>query len=67
MYLLDTLQCLQSAEARHLFIEQYQVEVPFSAEVDGVGTVAHRHNVVTLALQEQPLGLQLLYLIIYPK
>ena len=51
----DALKGLQSAETGHLLVEQYQVEVSLPAEVDGVGTVAHSHHVIALALQEQPL------------
>ena len=67
VHLLDALQRLQSAEARHLLVEQHQVEMAFTTEVDGVGAVAHRHHVIALALQEQLLSMQLLDLIIHPQ
>ena len=37
--LLDLLERLESTQARHLLVEQHQVEVTLTALVYGVGTV----------------------------
>jgi len=65
-YLLDALQCLQSAQARHLLIEEHQVERPFTAQVDGIGAVAGASHLVAFFLQEDDVGLQQFHLIVYP-
>lgn len=50
LQLLNALQGLQAAKSWHLLVEEHQVETPFAALVDGVGTVAHGHHLVAFLL-----------------
>ena len=53
-------------QARHLLVEEHQVEGLRPALVDGVGSVADGHDLVAFLFEEDDVGLQQLYLVIDP-
>ena len=63
---LDLLQGLQSAQSRHHFIEEDEVEGLLPAQLDGIRAIAHRGNLVTFLLQEDDMRLEELNFIIDP-
>ena len=67
LQLLDAAQRLQSVQTWHLLVEQHQVEVMLSAQVDGIAAVGHSHHLIALLLEEKQVCLQQLDLIIHPK
>ena len=66
LYVLDLLQCLQTAESWHHLVKQDEVEGLLAALLDGVGSVAYCDNLVTFFLEEDDVGLEKFHLIIYP-
>ena len=67
LYLLDTLQRLKAADARHHLVEKYKVKGLTLTQFRGVKAVIGYYNIVTACLKEYDVGVQMLYLIIYPK
>ena len=63
---LDLLQGFQTAQSRHHFIEEDEVEGLLPAQFDGIRAIAHRGNLVTFLLQEDDMRLEELNLIIDP-
>ena len=67
IYLLEFAQGFQTADTRHLLVEQYQIEVALTTLIDSIGTVAHSHDLIAFLLEEHDVCPQLLYLVVYPK
>ncbi len=66
LYLLDVLQCFETAQARHHLVEKYQVEGLLPALVDGIGAVADGNDFVSFLLKEQNVGFEEFNLIVDP-
>jgi len=66
-HLLDALQRLQAAEARHVLIEEDEVVGLLAATVDGVEAVGDGIDRVAFLFQKEDMSLQQLYLIVDPK
>ena len=64
--LLDTLQGFQSCESRHHLIEQDKVERTLPTLFYRIGSVAHRHHLITFLFQEDDVRAQQFYLIVHP-
>ena len=65
--LLELAQGFQSADTRHLLVEQHEVEVALTAQVEGIGTVAYGHDFIAFLLKEHDVALELLNLVVYPE
>ena len=63
---ISFMRCLETRQARHLLVEEHQVEGLRAALVDGVGSVADGHDLVAFLFEEDDVGLQQLYLVIDP-
>ena len=65
--LLEFAQGFETADTRHLLIQQHQIEVALTAQVEGIGTVANGHDLIAFLLEEHDVALELLNLVVYPK
>lgn len=57
-HFLDTGQCLQSAHARHILIQKYEVEVLLVTEIQGIVAIADRHHLIALLLEKKSMCLE---------
>ncbi len=64
---LYLLKGLQTAQSRHLLVEQYEVESVLGTLLYGIAAVAHGAHIVAFLLQEDDVGVQQLYLVVDPK
>ena len=65
--LLELAQGFETADTRHLLIQQHQIEVALTAQVESIGTVANGHDLIAFLLEEHDVALELLNLVVYPK
>ena len=66
-HFLDAFQGLQTAQARHHLVEQYQVESSFLTFLNGIGAIAYRHDFVAFLFQKEQVGTKQLYLVVSPE
>ena len=64
---LDLLQGFKTAYARHVLIEDYEVEVLRLYHVESVAAVGHGLNLISLVFQKQNVRLQQVDFIVSPK
>ena len=65
---LDTLQCFEAGQARHVLIEEDDVDDAVAVQgLDQGGAIGEARDLVSLALKEQDVGLQEVDLIVGPE
>ena len=65
--LLDPLQCVQPREARHVLVEEDEVEVLRLHRIDGFVATQYGRYLVALILQKEDVGLEQVDLIVCPE
>ena len=63
---LDALQCLETGETGHHFVEKHQVEGALRTLFYGIGTIGYGNYLVAFLLKKQDVGTQQFYLVIDP-
>jgi hypothetical protein len=66
LYLLDVLECFETAETGHHLVEEHQVEGLLAAFFDGIVTVADGNHFVAFLLEEKDVGLEQFNLVVNP-
>ena len=64
--LLDPGQRFEPRQPRHHLVEDHQVELPRSHQVDRIVTVVAGLHVITFSLQKQDMGFQQINLVVHP-
>ena len=66
-HLLHAGERFETAQPRHVLVEDYQVEVLLLHPVEGVETVIHGDDFISLLTEEKNMGFQQIDLVIGPK
>ncbi len=67
IFALDDFECLDARNARHLLVQENNVEMALAHEVDGVGAVVGRNDLIAFLFQKHDMGLEEINLVIGPK
>ena len=64
---LDTAQRFEAAQSRHIFIEDYQIEMPGLDLIESIAAIGHGNDLIPFLAKKQDMRFQQIDFIIGPK